>query len=370
MNGMQHPSSSRQLCIAGGGTGGHVFPALALADAVRRRWPDMKVSFIGAERGIEAKLLPERGEEVFLLTMHSVQGAGLAQKLRVLAWELPRAVLAIIRQWRGNKPQLLVGVGGYASVAGVLAAFVARIPVVLYEQNAVPGLVNRKLAKFSRRIMLGFADASGLLPKDKTEFTGNLVSAAIRAVRRSLKQPPHLIVLGGSQGATVLNENLPDACRLLLESGREFRVTHVAGAAGRVPQLVAAYAGAGVDAEVLDFCRDMPALYATADRMLARSGAMTVCEAAAVGLPCIFVPLPHAADNHQFHNAASLVAAGGALLIEQQGIIPGRLAGVLGELLFDPRRLETMSKAARSAQPADSEARMLGVLGTWLEVAV
>jgi len=369
MSGTGSYNSPRRLCIAGGGTGGHVFPALALADVVRRRWPEMSVSFIGAQRGLEARLMPERGEQVFLLGMHSVQGASLVQKLRVLGWELPCAVLSIMRQWRAGKPQLLVGVGGYASVAGVLAAFVSRIPVVLYEQNAVPGMVNRKLVRFCQRIMLGFSDAATRLPDDKVVYTGNLVSDAIRKTRRMPGKLPHLIVLGGSQGAQVLNENLPAACRLLREAGHEFRVTHVAGSAERVPQLVDAYAGADVNAEVLDFCRDMPSLYASADLMLARSGAMTVCEAAAVGLPSIFVPLPHAADNHQYLNAASLVAAGGAMMLEQRCLSAGRLAGVIGEMLFDPRRLEAMGIAARSAQPDDSEERMLGVLGGWLEVA-
>jgi len=365
---MRTEHAVRQLCIAGGGTGGHVFPALALADAVRRRWPDTQVSFIGAQRGMEAKLLPERGEQVLLLTMHSVQGAGIAQKLRVLFWELPCAVLSIWRQWRPARPHLVVGVGGYASVAGVLAAFLRRIPVVLYEQNAVPGMVNRRLARFCRAVMLGFSDAAARLPKDKCEFTGNLVSAAIRNCKRQAQKPPHLIVLGGSQGALALNEILPEACRLLREAGHDFRLTHVAGSTQRVPALVDAYAAAGVNASVLDFCCDMPALYAGADLMLARSGAMSVCEAAVVGLPSIFVPLPHAADNHQFYNAASLVAAGGAVLIEQHSLSAGRLAGQIGEMLFDAPRLKGMSKAAQSAQPADSEDRMLAVLGRWLEV--
>lgn len=369
MNGTGRYNNLSRLCIAGGGTGGHVFPALALADAVRCRWPEMTVSFIGAQRGLEARLMPERGEQAFLLGMHSVQGASLVQKLRVLGWELPRAVLSIMRHWRAGKPQLLVGVGGYASVAGVLAAFVSRIPVVLYEQNAVPGMVNRKLARFCQRIMLGFSDAAARLPGDKVVYTGNLVSAAIRRTRRVPGKLPHLIVLGGSQGAQVLNDNLPAACRLLREAGEDFRVTHVAGSGERVPALVDAYAGADVNAEVLDFCHDMPSLYASADLMLARSGAMTVCEAAAVGLPSIFVPLPHAADNHQYFNAASLVAAGGALLMEQRNLSAGNLAGMLGETLFDPRRLEAMGIAARSAQPEDSEERMLDVLGDWLEVA-
>jgi len=369
MSGVIAGHTVRRLCIAGGGTGGHVFPALAVADAVRRRWPGAQVSFIGAQRGLEAKLLPERGEQVLLLGMHSVQGAGMMQKLRVLLWELPRAVLGIWLQWRPARPHLVVGVGGYASVAGVLAAFLRRVPVVLYEQNAVPGMVNRRLARFCRAIMLGFNDAVGFLPKDRCEYTGNLLSASIRNTRRHAQMPPHLIALGGSQGAQPLNEILPEACRLLRQAGHDFRVTHVAGSAARVPALVDAYATAGVDASVLDFCHDMPALYGGADMMLARSGAMSVCEAAAVGLPAIFVPLPHAADNHQFYNAASLVAAGGAVLIEQRRLSAGFLAEQIGELLFDAQRLEKMSAAARGAQPADSEQRMLSVLGRWLEAA-
>lgn len=366
---MSATTVSRQLCIAGGGTGGHVFPALALADVARRRWPGLQVSFIGAERGLEAKLLPERGEQVLLLSMHSVQGAGMAQKLRVLFWELPRAVLGIWRTWRPARPHLVIGVGGYASVAGVIAAVMRRIPVVLYEQNAVPGMVNRRLARFCDAVMLGFAVAARHLPGISCEYTGNLVADPIRRTKRQAHELPHLIVLGGSQGAQVFNENLPAVCRLLHKAGHDFRVTHVAGASERATSLVDAYAEAGVDAEVLDFCRDMPALYARADLMLARAGAMTVCESAAVGLPAIFVPLPHAADNHQYHNAQAVVAVGGAVLVEQRELDAAMLAGLIEELLFDEKRLSKMGEAARGAQPADSEARMLNILGRWLEVA-
>ncbi|MDX8392066.1 MAG: undecaprenyldiphospho-muramoylpentapeptide beta-N-acetylglucosaminyltransferase [Mariprofundaceae bacterium] len=361
MSGIQ-----RHLCIAGGGTGGHVFPALALADAVRKRWSAVAVSFIGAERGLEARLLPERGEQVLLLGMHSVQGAGLLQKLRVLFWELPRAVFCIRRHWRMQRPHLVVGVGGYASVAGVIAAVVGRIPVVLYEQNAVPGMVNRKLVRFCRQILLGFAGAVRWLPDGKTQVTGNLVAAAIRAVRWQTHQPPRLIVLGGSQGAQVLNETLPAACRLLRQQGHDFRVTHVAGSADRVQALKDEYIEADVDAQVLDFCRDMADLYATADLLLARAGAMTVCEAAAVGLPAIFVPLPHAADNHQWHNAQALATAGGAVLVEQRELSPESLAEHIGGLLFNPETLMQMSEAARISQPQDSEKRMLNALDRWL----
>ena len=361
--------SAVRLCIAGGGTGGHVFPALALADAVRRRWPRVEVSFVGAARGLEARLLPERGEKMLLLTMHSVQGAGLWQKLRVLAWELPRAVWRIRRDWRRARPHLVVGVGGYASVAGVLAGLLQRIPVVLYEQNAVAGMVNRELTPFCRSIMLGFADAAAGLPNARTEYTGNLVAASIRRLQWRAHEPPCLLVLGGSQGARVLNHLLPDACRILRENGRGFVVRHVAGAGDRVAALQQRYAEAGVEAMVVGFCEEMPAWYAEADLLLARAGAMTVCEAAAVGLPAVFVPLPHAADDHQRRNAEAVARQGGAVVLAEAELTPASLAGRLADLLFDQSRLRKMSAAARQALPRDSEQRMLDVLGSWLEAA-
>jgi len=355
------------LCIAGGGTGGHVFPALALADLARRAWPQLKVSFIGAERGLEARLLPERGEQVLLLTMHSVQAAGLTQKLKVLIWELPRAILRIWDQWRAARPRLVIGVGGYASVAGVVAALLHRIPVVLYEQNAVPGLVNRKLARFSQGVLVGFAEASNCLPREKCIHSGNLVAGALKGVRWQAHSPPRLIVLGGSQGASFLNETLPVACRKLKQAGHEFRVTHVAGAGtGRIESVTAAYQAAGIDAETIGFCSHMPDLYATGDLLVARAGAMTVSEAAVVGMPSIFVPLPHAADNHQFHNARALAGRFAAVVMVQKEADADTLAAQIEQLLFNPERLQEMSKAAIKAVPENGEARLLAMLGRWL----
>jgi len=355
------------LCIAGGGTGGHVFPALALADIVRRRWPHLQVSFIGAERGLESGLLPERGEAALFLTMHSVQGAGFMQRLRVLVWELPRAILRIWKHWRAARPRLVVGVGGYASVAGVIAAILRRIPVVLYEQNAVPGLVNRKLARFCQGIFLGFAEAADGLPRNKCRHTGNLVPQAIREVHWQPHTPPRLIVLGGSQGAKFLNETVPVSCRILTQAGHIFTVTHVAGeGAGRVEAIAKIYHDAGTDAEVTGFCRDMPGLYAMGDLMIARAGAMSVSEAAVAGMPAIFVPLPSAADDHQRHNARSLVSLGAAIIVDQENSDAGVLASEIEKLLFDAKRLKSMSEAAVKAVPDQGEEKLLDLLGTWL----
>jgi len=356
------------LSIAGGGTGGHVMPALALADAAREAWPELSVQFIGAERGLEATLLPERGEDVLLLSMHSVQGAGLAQKIRVLLWELPKAVLQVRSHWKSKPPHLVVGVGGYASVTGVLAALVSRIPVILYEQNAVPGMVNRKLVRFCKKIMLGFAEAARLLPAEKSVMTGNIVRADISATSHSAHTPPRLLVLGGSQGALFLNDHIPAACQLLKERGHSFEVTHVAGNQ-KADAVIDSYQKAGVDAEVLEFCSDMPSLYNSGDMMIARSGAMTVGEVAICGMPTIFVPLPHAADNHQYYNARAMAESGGAIIVEQKLGSVEHLADEIETILFDANRLKEMSSAAKSWATADAKAMQLKTISRYLPLS-
>ena len=355
------------LCIAGGGTGGHVMPALAMTDAVRQAWPEVKVTFIGAERGLESRLLPERGEEALLLTMHSVQGAGIAQKLRVLFWELPKAVLKVRNHWKQNRPGLVVGVGGYASVTGVLAALTSRIPVILYEQNAVPGLVNRKLARFCKAIMLGFGEAARWLPEGKSIVTGNMVRESIAAVEWQPHTPPRLLVLGGSQGAAFLNETVPAACRMLKEQGKLFTVTHIAGKDEATNQKVSdIYKAAGIEAEVLGFCNEMPSFYASGDLMIARSGAMTVGEADVCGMPAIYVPLPHAADRHQFYNAKASADKHAAMIIEQSHCPVTDLAELLASLLFDKERLTRMSTNAKAGAPTDAREKQLASLRGYL----
>ncbi len=356
------------LCIAGGGTGGHVMPALALADAARVKWPELEVNFIGAERGLEAKLLPERGEKVQLLAMHGVKGAGLLQRLRVLLWELPKAVLTIRRSWKTQRPDLLVGVGGYASISGVVAALISRVPVVLYEQNAMPGLVNRTLARFCRCIMLGFSEAAEHMHSHVHSIvTGNIVREHIAATRWQNHTPPRLLVLGGSQGALILNQTVPEACQLLMREGREFAVTHIVGADREKLQAVTEiYAEANIKAEVLPFCDDMVDFYASGDVMVARAGAMTVSEAACCGVPTLFVPLPHAADDHQRHNANALANAGAALVLNQKSLTTETLAKQIDAHLFDTGLLKRMSQAAQAVAPYDARENQLRVLGEYL----
>ncbi|MDQ6968107.1 MAG: undecaprenyldiphospho-muramoylpentapeptide beta-N-acetylglucosaminyltransferase [Mariprofundaceae bacterium] len=359
-----------QLCIAGGGTGGHVMPALALADAARERWGELHVSFIGAERGLEAKLLPERGEDVLLLKMHAVQGVGIIRKLRVLLWEIPHAVYSICQHWKKQRPALLVGVGGYASATGVIAAIISRIPIVLYEQNAVPGLVNRTLAHFSKRIMLGFSEAKNHLKSKKTVHTGNIVRTDIASIQWQQHTPPCLLVLGGSQGARFLNQTIPQACALLHEQGKVFTVIHVCGGDEKQRSEIAnAYQQAGIAAEVMTFCSNMPDFYGRGDLMIARAGAMTVAEASIIGLPCIFIPLPHAADQHQTFNARSLSDQGAAILAEQSQQDANSLAKLLAHHLFDTTQLQKLHQACYQLGVQDAKQRQLDVLALWLNEA-
>lgn len=361
---------SKVLCIAGGGTGGHVMPALALADVVRSEIADIDVTFIGATRGLEATLLPERGEQVMLLDMHAVQGVGLMQKMKVLLWELPKSVMQIRSAWKTNKPDVLVGVGGYASVAGVLAALTSRIPVVLYEQNAIPGLVNRVLYRFSQRMMLGFASAqTHFTNTNNTVVTGNVVHQDLYGVKYQSHDEPCVLIMGGSQGAMFLNETVPLACQNLARQGKDFRVIHLVGAGeGRVQAVQDMYDKAGIEADVQVFSSAMPSLYNQASLLIARAGAMTVCEAAAVGMPALFVPLPWAADNHQYFNALSMKKSGAAGIIKQKTCDVARLTQELNQILFNPAKLLAMSQAAKAESIEDAGFRQVAVLKPILEV--
>ncbi|MDX8377901.1 MAG: undecaprenyldiphospho-muramoylpentapeptide beta-N-acetylglucosaminyltransferase [Mariprofundales bacterium] len=356
---------SKTLCIAGGGTGGHVMPALAWADMARQHFV-IDVLFIGAERGLEATLLPQRGETPLLLRMHAIQGASRWQQLRVLAWELPRAILKILWSWRKNKPRLVIGVGGYASAAAVFAAVLARVPVILHEQNAIPGMVTRKLAPFCNILLLGFKQSQEYLPnKVKTLVTGNPVRKDVQSVSWQQHSPPCLLIMGGSQGARVFNQLAPQACGLLYAKGMRFNVLHLSGR-GNDELVRDIYLKLGVSAEVLPFCPNIADYYAKADILLSRAGAMSVCEIAKVGIPSVFVPYPYAADAHQHHNAKAMQDASAAILLEEQALDAEKLAETLELLLLDSEKLAQMHDQAKRVFPDDCEKIVLPLLASYL----
>ena len=341
--------------VMAGGTGGHVFPALALADALRAR--QHRVVWMGSSGGLEARLVPAAGFPIEWITVAGVRGRGLLgwllAPLRVL-----RAVGQALAALRRVQPAVVVGLGGFASGPGGIAAWLTRRPLLVHEQNAVPGLTNRVLARVASRVLEAFPGSfSPSVQGGRVECVGNPVRATIAALPapRTRYQDRagrvRLLVVGGSQGAQALNAVVPQALARLA-SAHPFEVRHQAGAK-HADSARAAYATAGVAAEVTPFIDDIAAAYGWADLVVCRSGAMTVSELAAVGLAAVLVPFPAAVDDHQTANARWLVDAGAALLLPQAELSPERLAATLSALTARDTLL-AMSERGRAIARLDA----------------
>ncbi len=344
-------SDARDVLIAGGGTGGHVFPGLALADALRAR--GLQVGFVGTPAGLEARAVPAAGYPIDLIPGRQVRGGGIGRAaggVVALASGVARARRLLV----AHRPRLVVGVGGYASVAAVVAARLGRRPVVLMEQNAFPGLANRTLGRLARRVCLGFAEASSFFPAGRTVHTGNPIRPAVLAVPPS---PPHdrlgLLIFGGSQGATHINDAAVAALGALGDAARALRITHQTGPADQA-RIAAAYAGLGLDVRVEAFITDMGAAYRAADVVVARAGAMSCAEITAMGLPSVLIPYPYAADDHQRRNAEVLAAAGAATVILDRALDGPRLVSALAPLVGDSAARDAMASRARALGRPDA----------------
>jgi len=335
---------TRPVVVAGGGTGGHIFPGLAVAEELARL--GVEVHWLGARRGLEGELVGSRGIPLTTVNLEGVRGRGPAAALRA-AEALPSAVVQSARMLLRLGPAAVLGVGGYASAAGVLAAGLLGIPWVLQEQNAVPGWTNRFLAPWADLICCGFADAVHAFPSLSAEWTGNPVRQQFFEVEPvSPHDPPRLLVLGGSQGSLFINRIVPRALAILSGEASQVVVTHQAGV--RWAEVVTtAYDDLHLEAEVTAFLSAPWKALAEADLVVARSGALTVAELVASGRPAVLIPFAAAAGNHQEHNARSAERAGGAVVLTEREATPERLAAVLRELLGDPKRLVRMGAAAR-----------------------
>jgi UDP-N-acetylglucosamine--N-acetylmuramyl-(pentapeptide) pyrophosphoryl-undecaprenol N-acetylglucosamine transferase len=339
------------LLVMAGGTGGHIFPGIAVAE--RLRAAGWRIVWMGHPDGMEARIVPERGYEMAWVRFSALRGKGLLRKL-LLPVNLLRGFWQALRELRRTRPDVVLGMGGYVTFpGGMMAALIGR-PLVLHEQNSVAGLANRVLAGVADRVLCGFP---GVLRK--AGWVGNPVRAEIAAVAPPAERfagrsgPLRLLVVGGSLGAAVLNEVVPKALALLAPELRP-RVTHQAGAT-QIDALRAAYSAAGVDGELLPFIDDMAARYADADLVICRAGAVTVAELAAVGAASLLVPFPHAVDDHQTGNARFLADRGAAFLLPQRELDATRLAGILAGL--DRARLLEMAEKARAlAKPRAAEA--------------
>jgi UDP-N-acetylglucosamine--N-acetylmuramyl-(pentapeptide) pyrophosphoryl-undecaprenol N-acetylglucosamine transferase len=343
-------NASAPVLIMAGGTGGHIFPGLAVAECLRAQ--GVPVVWLGAVGGMETRVVPAHQLELHTVAVGGLRGKGL--KTRLLApLMLLRALCASLLLVRRIKPRSVLSMGGYVAGPGGLAAWLLRRPLLVHEQNRVAGFTNRKLATIAKRVLAGFADA---LPQ--AEWVGNPVRGAIAALPVPTQRmagrngKPRLLVLGGSLGARALNQMLPQALAQLTASERP-EVLHQAGARG-LDEAREAYANAGVEAQVVPFIDDMAASYGWADLAVCRAGALTMAELTAAGLGALLVPFPHAVDDHQTRNAEVLVAVGAAELIQERDLDVQQLAQRLSSLLQDRPRMIAMAVAARTLAKPDA----------------
>jgi len=333
--------------LAGGGTGGHVIPALAIANQLQKSY-NAEVMFIGTARGIENRLVPAAGFPLQLVRVGALKNVSLATRLKT-AFDLPRAVWDAGRMLNEFAPDVVIGVGGYASGPAMMAAVVKHIPTLAFEPNVVPGFANRVVARFVSGAAVHFEETAKYFRH--AEVTGVPVRPAFFEIAPKAGGTPTLLVFGGSQGAHAINEAMIRCLPVLQREAPGIHIIHQTGERDYNDAL-AAYQAMGARAasftfEVFKFIDDMPAAFARADLVVCRSGASTVAEIAAAGKPAVFVPFPRAADDHQRVNAEALARHGAAVVVEESKLEGVWLAETIAALLQDPHRLRQMSQAAR-----------------------
>lgn len=342
------------VVMAGGGTGGHVIPAIAVAQELRRRGHDP--IFFGTRHGYEARLAPAAGFPVEWIQAGALNRAGAIQKLKSLL-QLPLSTRKIWSFMRRQAPGAVFNMGGYVAGPVVLAAVLGKVPLVTMEPNVVPGLTNRRAARWTARALVNFEETAKYFPPGRTEVTGVPVREEFFAVGHKQATPDVFTVLvtGGSQGSRTLNKAASASWRMFAEQRRAVRFLHQAGR-GNAEGLAAELRDAGLDGEVVEFINDMPAAFAQADLIVCRSGASTVSELAAAGKPSVLVPFPYAADNHQYRNAEAMQRAGAARLITDAEMNGNRFFSEINGLLLDHARLLAMGENARKlAKPGAAE---------------
>jgi UDP-N-acetylglucosamine--N-acetylmuramyl-(pentapeptide) pyrophosphoryl-undecaprenol N-acetylglucosamine transferase len=346
-----------RVIIAGGGTGGHLFPGIAVAREIQRRHPGSEILFVGAEQGIETRIVPKEGFPLKTLPLGGIKGVGWIRRLRNLvstALGIQRAK-KILREF---KPDAVIGVGGYASFPIITAAILGRYPRVIMEQNSIPGLANRTLGRW-----VNFAAVTD--PRTQSYFgpravvTGNPVRPEFKSVAPKTHVPPYtILIFGGSQGARSINKAVVEALESLADWKDRLRFVHQTGER-QLEEVKEAYNGRGFTADVRTFFNDFHQQYAVADLIIARSGATTVAEIKAAGRAAILIPFPFAADDHQTKNARAMVDEKAAVLIENSQLGGKRLADAIRELLSNPARLQELECNARRIAVLDAEERIV-----------
>jgi UDP-N-acetylglucosamine--N-acetylmuramyl-(pentapeptide) pyrophosphoryl-undecaprenol N-acetylglucosamine transferase len=361
-------SGPLRVLIAGGGTGGHVIPGLAIADELRQHYA-AEVRFLGTARGMETRLVPQAGYRLDLIHVGQLKGVSFKTRVRTV-FDLPVGVVRARHIVGEFKPHIVVGVGGYASGPGMLAALLKRIPTLAFEPNAVPGLANRLVGKWVRAAAVSFPGEQRYFRN--AEVTGIPVRAEFFSLApKPLGAPPCLLVFGGSQGARAINNVMPRIAADLLAAVPGLTIQHQAGAR-HAEATSAAYTASGATPDrwqVQPFLEDMPKQFEAADLVLARSGASTVAELGAAGKPSLLVPFPQAADDHQRRNAEVMVAAGGAKMLVEADLTPAALLNKLREMLSDRAGLIRMGDSARRIARPNAARRIAEIVvrlsGVW-----
>jgi len=332
------------MVIAGGGTGGHLFPALALAEEFKRRDAMAEIIFVGSSRGIESRVVPTLGYRLELLDVEGIKRRSSARKLRALV-KAAAATLKAIKLIKKIRPDGVIGTGGYCSGPVVLAARILGIKTAILEQNAVPGLTNRILGRFVHRIYTSFEEAGAYFPQKRIMLAGNPVRREILGVKREVRQHKDrlfsIFVFGGSQGATAINAAFLDATEHLADIWPSLKVTHQTGYKG-FAQVKDAYERKGLKVELHKFINDMAAAYKDCDLIICRAGATSLAEIMAVEMPSILVPYPFSSDSHQDANAKALADEGAAIMLRQDELTGRTLAHVIKGLFEAPEKLKKM----------------------------
>ena len=345
------------VVIAAGGTGGHLYPAVALAREFLRRDPSTKILFVGTRRGIESKVLAHEGFELLCITAKPVMGKGLIDVIRgILSVPIGlRQSLEILRQ---RQPDVVIGVGGYTSPTMLAAAALRGTARVILEPNAYPGMANKVVAPFVQRIFLAFESAAGSFDRRKVRVVGTPIRREFlehvgEEEPQQDRNHPRLLIFGGSQGAQAINSAVLDGVKTLIERIPKLAITHQTGESdySRVRE---AYDRLGVRVEVVPFLYDMPTVLRGADLVVARAGAMTIAELTACGKPAILIPLPTAIYDHQMKNARAMEAAGGATVLPQKDLSGSTLNEMVSAILLNPERRESMSAKSRDMRRIDA----------------
>ncbi len=333
--------------IAGGGTGGHLFPGVAVGREILSRYPGSKITFITAGKKMESGILAEAGFEQETISVEGIKGLGLTKAINSIS-RLPRGIVQSINIIRRLSPEFVLGVGGYSAGPVCLAAWLMNIPRAIHEQNSYPGLTNRLLCRLMNMVFISFEESRAYFPEGRVFLTGNPIRKEFLAgdtADAKEKNRFTILVTGGSQGATAINEAFLGALGILKDRGMDPHVIHHTGERD-FNRIVGEYQKRGFQGDVMPFIRDMPGAYRRADIFVGRAGAGTIFELAAIGKPSILIPYPYAANRHQEANASVLAAIGGAEMLLQDDLTPARLADLLARYMGDRTALQRMGERA------------------------